>query len=51
LCELLHAGHIKLFAEVSELVTHAEFLPVIIHKMAFLKHILHVAKRMEVGEW
>jgi len=37
---MLHAGHLKLFAEVSELFMHAMFQLVVIWKMACLNSIL-----------
>lgn len=48
LCEMLYAGCMKLFAEASELFTHAVFQPVI-HKKTSLECIHQWAKNMEVG--
>jgi len=44
LCEMLYAGHIKLFAEVSELCTHTAFHPVI-REIVSLEYLFRWPKR------
>jgi hypothetical protein len=45
----MYAGRVKLFAEASELFTHAVFQFVVIRKTASSECILQGAKKMEVG--
>jgi Transposase. len=47
-CEVLHAGHVKLFAEASELFMHAVLQLVIICKIVSLECILQEVRKMEV---
>ena len=48
--EKLNAGSVELFAEASELFTHAVFQLVVVLKMASSEYILQGAqKKMEVG--
>ena len=47
--EILYAGHLKLFCEVLELITHPAFQLTVICKIASLECTLHRAKKMEVG--
>lgn len=49
LLAIVYASHVKLFAEASELFTHAVFQLVIVCKMASLECILQGAKKMVVG--
>jgi hypothetical protein len=46
--ETLYAGRVKLFAEASELFTHAVFQFVVVRKTASLECILEGTKKMEV---
>ena len=47
--EMPGGSHVQLFAEVSELFTHAVFQLDIIHKIASLEYILQGTKKLEVG--
>jgi hypothetical protein len=47
--EMLNAGRVKLFAEASELFTHAVFQLVVVRKTASSECILQGAKKMDVG--
>jgi hypothetical protein len=47
--ETLFADRVELFAEESELFTHAVFQLVVVCKTAFSERILQEAKKMEVG--
>jgi hypothetical protein len=49
LLEMLCAGRLKRFAELSELFTQAAFQLVIFRKSACLECVLQVAKNVEVG--
>jgi hypothetical protein len=46
---MLYAGSVKLFAEASELFTHAVFLFVVVLKTGSSEFVLHEAKKLEVG--
>jgi len=48
LCEILFAGHIKRFAEASELCMHIAFQPVAIHKMVSLEYLFRGPKRWKL---
>ena len=43
--EMLYAGHLKLYAEVSEHLTHALFQLIVTWKMECLNSILHGTKK------
>jgi hypothetical protein len=47
--EMPGGSHVQLFAEVSELFTHAVFQLDIIHKIASLEYILQETIKLEVG--
>ena len=47
--ETLYTGRVKLFAEASNLFTHAVFQLVVVRKTASSECILQGSKKMEVG--
>jgi hypothetical protein len=49
LCETLYTGRVNLFAETSELFTHAVFQLVVGSKITSSESILQGAKKMVVG--